>query len=312
MINLKNKKILITGASGFLGKHLVDQLLKSRMDKNNLKIPGSGQYDLRKIEDCRKAIRGVDIVIHLAANVGGIGYNLDKPGELFYDNLVMGMNLIEEARKKSIEKFVQIGTICSYPKITQIPFKEENLWEGYPEETNAPYGIAKKALLVMGQAYRKQYNLNTIHLLLVNLYGPGDNFDLKKSHVIPALIKKFIDAKNKRLKKVVVWGTGKPTREFLYVEDAVKAIIMATKKYDKSEPVNIGSGVEVSIKDLVNMIKIYTGYDGNIVWNKNMPDGQLRRKLDTKNATREFRFVAKTPFSEGLSITIEWYKKLLT
>lgn len=308
MLDLKNKIILVTGAYGFLGKHLID-LLKKETDNKNIKTPRFDEIDLREKENCVKAVRGVDVVIHLAANVGGIGYNQKNPGELFYDNAIMGIHLIEEARKAKVKKFVQIGTICAYPKFTLIPFREENLWDGYPEETNAPYGLAKKILLVQLQAYRAQYGFNGIYLLPVNLYGPGDNFDPKSSHVIPALIKKFIDAKESEEKEVVVWGSGKPTREFLYVEDAARGILLAVKKYDISEPVNLGSGKEISIKDLAEKIKKITGFKGNIVWDKTKPDGQPRRRLNTSRAKKEFGFTTKTSFDEGLKKTIEWYKK---
>jgi len=250
-----------------------------------------------------------DIVIHLAAKVGGIGLNSKKPGELFYDNLIMGVQLMEEARKRDIDKFLALGTICCYPKFAETPFKEENLWDGYPEETNAPYGLAKKMLLVQAQSYRVQYGFNAIYLMPVNLYGPGDNFDPESSHVIPALIKKCFDAIKEGKDKVVVWGTGKPTREFLYVEDASEGILLATEKYNKSEPVNLGAGFEISIKDLTHLIAELTGFKGKIVWDKSKPDGQPRRMLDTQKAKEEFGFVAKTSFKQGLKKTIDWYKK---
>lgn len=309
-MNIVKKKILVTGAHGFLGKHLIE-LLKKETDSKNIFTPSFRELDLREKENCTKAVKHRDVVIHLAANVGGIGYNQKNPGNLFYDNSVMGIHLIEEARRAGVEKFVQIGTICAYPKYTPIPFKEEDLWDGYPEETNAPYGLAKKMLLVQLQAYRVQYKFNGIFLLPVNLYGPGDNFDPKSSHVIPALIKKFIDAKRNGRDKVVVWGTGKPTREFLYVEDAAKGILLATKRYDKSEPVNLGSGKEISIKELAQKIKKITDFKGEIVWDKIKPDGQPRRKLDIRHAKKEFGFTAKTSFEEGLLKTIRWYEKEL-
>jgi GDP-L-fucose synthase len=310
MLNLKNKKILVTGAQGFLGKHLMS-LLEKETSIKNIYTPNFDELDLREKENCTKAVKGIDVVIHLAANVGGIGYNREKPGELFYDNAVMGIHLIEEARKAGVAKFVQVGTICAYPKFTPIPFKEENLWDGYPEETNAPYGLAKKMLLVQIQAYRQQYGFNAIYLLPVNLYGPGDNFDPKSSHVIPALARRFLEAKEKDQKEVVVWGSGKPTREFLYVEDAARAILAATQKYDKSDPVNLGSGKEISIKELANLINKLTGFKGNITWDRTKPDGQPRRMLDTTLAKKEFGFVAETPFEEGLKKTIKWYQKTL-
>jgi GDP-L-fucose synthase len=307
MIKLKDKNILVTGGVGFLGNHVVKELKDRGVPTKKIRIPKFENYDLRKVEDCHRVLKGIDIVIHLAANVGGIGYNQEKPGELFYDNAIMGINMIEEARRKNVEKFVQVGTICAYPKFTPVPFKEENLWDGYPEETNAPYGLAKKILLVMAQAYRAQYGMNIIYLLPVNLYGPGDNFDPKSSHVIPALIKKFVEAKDKDNNEVVVWGTGKPTREFLYVEDAAKGIVLATMKYDKADPVNLGSGKEISIKELALLIKEKVRYRGKIVWDKLKPDGQPRRMLDTSRARREFGFVAGTNFEDGLQKTINWY-----
>ncbi|OGM13510.1 GDP-fucose synthetase [Candidatus Woesebacteria bacterium RIFCSPLOWO2_01_FULL_39_23] len=307
-MNLENKKILITGGHGFLGGHLVNQL-KKEVKRSNLFTPSAGIMDLRVKENCTKAVRGKDIVIHLAARVGGIGYNREKPGELFYDNAVMGIHLMEEARLAGVEKFVQIGTICAYPKITPIPFKEKDLWNGYPEETNAPYGLAKKMLLVQAQAYRQQYGFNAIYLLPVNLYGPGDNFNPQSSHVIPALIRRFIEAKEKNLKEVVVWGSGIPTREFLYVEDAARAIILAANKYDKEDPVNIGPGKEISIRDLAETIKKLIEFKGRIIWDREKPDGQPRRWLDTSRAQTEFGFVASTPFEEGLFKTITWYKE---
>lgn len=308
MIKLQDKKILITGGAGFLGTHVLQKLQKIGCNSSNLIVPRSKEFDLRLIEDIVKVMRDVDIVIHLAANVGGIGYNMKYPGSLFYDNLAMGLHLMEEARKANVEKFVAIGTVCAYPKHTPVPFKEEDLWNGYPEETNAPYGIAKKMMLVQSQAYRVQYGFNSIFLLPVNLYGPYDNFDPESSHVIPALIRKFIEARENNLPEVVVWGTGKATREFLYVEDAAEAIILATERYSKSDPVNIGSSFEISIRDLVTLIQKLVGYNGKVVWDVTKPDGQPRRKLDVKKAESEFGFVSKTDFEVGLRNTIEWYK----
>jgi GDP-L-fucose synthase len=302
----KNKIVVVTGGAGFLGSHLVD-LIKT-MNPKKIVVPRSKDYDLREKADCARLVKNVDIVIHLAANVGGIGYNQEFPGTLFYDNLMMGIHLMEEARKAKVEKFVGIGTICAYPKFTPVPFKEENLWDGYPEETNAPYGLAKKMLLVQSQAYRKQYNFNSIYLLPVNLYGPGDNFDPKSSHVIPALIKKFVEAKNGKKPSVEIWGTGKPTREFLYVEDAVKAIVLATESYNSSEPVNLGSSFEISIKNLAQTIKKVVGYKGKVVFNTDKPDGQPRRKLNVSKAKKEFGFTSETSFEEGLKKTVEWYQ----
>lgn len=303
--SLKDKKILVTGGAGFLGKHVVDKIIEKNPKK--VFIPRSKDYDLRNQKDCEKVVQGMDLVIHLAANGGGIGYNRENPGTLCYDNLVMGAHIIEEARRAGVQKFVGLGTICQYPKYTPVPFKEEDLWKGYPEETNAPYGLAKKMLLVLSQAYRQQYGFNAIHLMPVNLYGPSDNFDPQSSHVIPALIKKFVDAKNRGDKFVIVWGTGKPTREFLYVEDAARAIVLAVEKYNKPAPINLGSSFEISIKDLVNLIKKLTGFKGNIVWDKTKPDGQPRRKLDTSRAEKEFGFKSKIDFEEGLKKTIQWY-----
>lgn len=311
-MNLKNKKILLTGGAGFLGKFVLKELLKQGCDKKNIFIPRHEKYDLRKLTVCKRVVKNQDIVIHLAGEVGGIKWNQKKPGELFYSNLIMGIQLMEEARKEKIEKFVSMGTVCAYPKFTPLPFKEIDLWNGYPEETNAPYGLAKKMLLVQGQAYRKQYGFNSIHLLLVNLYGPGDNFDLQSSHVIPALIKKIIEAKEKNDSKLVVWGTGKATREFLYVEDAAQAVVLATQKYNKPEPVNIGSGFEIKIKDLVNLIVKKVGFKGRILWDKTKPDGQPRRQLDISKAKKEFGFTAKTNFKKGLEKTIKWYLKVKT
>lgn len=304
--SLKDKNILVTGGAGFLGTYIVDYL-KKRQPKKVI-IPRSKEFDLRKEEVCKEIVKGIDVVIHLAANVGGIGYNKENPGALFYDNLVMGVHLMEEARKAGVEKFIGLGTICQYPKYTQVPFKEEELWNGYPEETNAPYGLAKKMLLVQSQAYRQQYGFNAIHLMPVNLYGPGDNFDLESSHVIPALIKKFVDSKKRGDKFVIIWGTGKPTREFLYVEDAAEAIVLAAERYNKPDPVNIGSSFEISIKDLGELIKKLIQFKGEIVWDKTKPDGQPRRKLDTSRAMKEFGFKSKTSFEIGLEKTIEWYK----
>lgn len=310
-ISLKNKKILVTGGAGFLGKHVVEKLLVKGISGKNIFVPRSRKYDLRKEADCAKVVKGMDIVIHLAGTVGGIGYNLQNPGTVFYDNLLMGTHLIEEARKAKVSKFVIIGTVCAYPKYTPVPFKEENLWNGYPEETNASYGLAKKTLLVQAQAYRQQYGFNAIYLLLVNLYGPEDNFNPESSHVIPSLIKKFIEARDKHEETVTVWGTGMATREFLYVEDCAEAIVLATEKYDGKEPINVGASFEISIKELVKLIKELTGFQGKIIFDKTKPDGQPRRKLDTAKAKKEFGFESKTNFREGLKKTIEWYQKFL-
>lgn len=309
MINLAKKKILITGAHGFLGKHLVKNLLdKRKVPKENLFLPTFEQLDLRKWENCQKAVVGQNIVIHLAAKVGGIGLNSEKPAELFYDNAIMGIQLLEAARQAGVEKFVVIGTVCAYPKFTPVPFKEENLWLGYPEETNAPYGLAKKILLVQSQAYRLQYGFNAIYLLPVNMYGLGDNFDPKSSHVIAAIIKKFYGAKKNGLNYIEVWGTGKATREFLYVEDGAEGILLATEKYDKPEPVNIGSGMEISIKNLAELICKLMDFKGEIRWDTSKPDGQPRRCLDVSKAMKEFSFKAITSLEEGLKKTIKWFE----
>ncbi len=310
MINLKKKKILITGAHGFLGKHLVKNLLEKRkVPERNLFLPTFQELDLRRWEGCQKAVEGQDIIIHLAAKVGGIGANLEKPGEFFYDNAVMGIQLMEAARQSGVEKFVAIGTICAYPKFTPVPFGEKDLWSGYPEETNASYGLAKKMLLVQAQAYRQQYSFNAIYLLPVNMYGPGDNFDPKSSHVIAAIIRKVYEAKKEGKSFIEAWGTGKPTREFLYVEDGAEGIILATEKYDKPDPVNLGSGMEILIKDLVKLICKLMDFKGEIHWNTSKPDGQPRRMLDTSRAETEFGFRAETDFKTGLREMIDWWQK---
>jgi GDP-L-fucose synthase len=306
--NFISKKILLTGGSGFLGAFVAEELEARGVGKSNIRIPRSRELDLRKWESCRKAVDGVDVVIHLAAKVGGIGYNLKYPGELFYDNAIMGIQLMEAARQAGVEKFVCVGTVCAYPKHTPVPFKEENLWDGYPEETNAPYGVAKKALLVQAESYRKQYGFNAVYLVPVNLYGPGDHFDAEDAHVIPALILKFFDAKEKGLGKVTAWGTGNPSREFLYVKDAARGIVMAAERYEKSGPVNLGSGEEIRIGELVYMIKELVGYEGEVEWDASRPDGQPRRKLDVSKAKEEFGFESEVSLAEGLVETIEWYR----
>lgn len=310
MSYLTGKRVVVTGGAGFLGSYLVPLIKKSNPE--SIFVPKIEDYDLRDKEDIIRMYENAkaEVVIHLAAVVGGIGANRENPGKFFYDNAIMGIQLMEYARQYKVDKFVAIGTICAYPMLTPVPFKEENLWSGYPEGTNAPYGLAKKMLLVQSQAYRKQYNFNSIFLLPVNLYGPGDNYDPKSSHVIAALIKKCFDAINEDKNEIVVWGTGKPTREFIYVEDAARGILMATEEYNKPEPVNIGAGFEISIKDLVDLIVQLTGFKGKIIWDTSKPDGQPKRCLDTTKAYNEFGFKAKTNFKVGIKKTIEWYKSI--
>lgn len=305
----KDKKVVVTGGNGFLGSHLVAKI-KAKGPKS-IFIPRFPEYDLRKYEDCLAVAKKGDVIIHLAANVGGIGYNREFPATLFDDNILMGTFMMMAARATKVKKYVALGTVCAYPKFTPVPFKEDSLWNGYPEETNAPYGLAKKMQLVQAQAYRQQYGFNAIFLLPVNLYGPGDNFNPKSSHVIPALIRKFVEAKRKNEPEVVVWGTGKASREFLYVEDAAEGIILATEKYNKSDPVNLGAGFEIKILDLVKLIKNLTGFQGKIVWDITKPDGQPRRMLDVSRAKKEFGFVAKASFEKGLKETIDWYTQNL-
>lgn len=307
-MNLKGKRVMVTGGSGFLGSYVTSRLEEKEVNVFSL---GRKNYDLTKQQEVERALTEInpDVIIHLAAVVGGIGVNRKHPGTFFYQNAVMGIELMEQARQRNIEKFVAVGTICAYPKFTQVPFKEEDLWEGYPEETNAPYGLAKKMMLVQAQSYRDEFSFNAIYLLPVNLYGPRDNFDPNSSHVIPALIKKCIDAKRQGLGKIVVWGTGNASREFLYVEDAAEGIVLATEKYDYREPINLGSGREIKIKDLVGKIAELTGYEGDIEWDTSKPDGQPRRCLDVSKAERYFGFRAKTDFDTGLEKTIRWYEE---
>jgi GDP-L-fucose synthase len=310
VIDLSKKRIVVTGGAGFLGAYVIEKL-KIRGCKDIL-IPRIEDYDFVQPGAVKRMYKNAraDIVIHLAAQVGGIEVNRRNPGKFFYDNLMMGVQLMEEGRQTGLEKFVALGTICAYPKFTPVPFKEEDLWNGYPEETNAPYGLAKKMLLVQSQAYRQQYGFNSIFLLPVNLYGPGDNFDPKSSHVIPSLIKKCLDAIRENKSEIVVWGTGKASREFLFVEDCAEGIVLATEKYDKSDPVNLGAGFEISIKDLVSLIIRLTGFKGAVNWDATKPDGQPRRMLDTSRAQKEFGFKSWTNFEEGLTKTIEWYRML--
>jgi GDP-L-fucose synthase len=307
MIDLSNKRIVVTGGAGFLGKHLVKRL--ERLGCRNVIAPSHRDCDLTRLDAIESlfAKHEPEVLIHMAAVVGGIGANKENPGRYFYENAIMGIQLIEAARRFGVEKSVILGTICAYPKFTPLPFLEEAIWDGYPEETNAPYGLAKKMMLVQCQAYRDQYGMNAIYLLPVNLYGPGDNFNLQSSHVIPALIRKCVEAVRAGNKEIILWGDGSPTREFLYVEDAVEGIVLATKSYDKPDPVNLGSGMEISIRDLATTIAELTGFTGEIVWDKSKPNGQPRRCLDVTRAEREFNFRAATPFEIGLRKTIDWY-----
>jgi GDP-L-fucose synthase len=308
-VDLSSKRILLTGGSGFLGRHVLDAL--RAQGARDVVVPRKAQYDLTQEEAVARVYRDhrPDVVIHLAAIVGGIGANREKPGQFFYDNLMMGTQLMEYARRSGVEKFVGIGTICSYPKLTKVPFREDDLWSGYPEETNAPYGLAKKMLLVQGQAYRAQYGFNAIHLLPVNLYGPGDNFDPASSHVIPALMLKCQEAIEKSGSEIVCWGDGSPTREFLYVEDCAEALVAATRLYEGAEPVNIGAGFEISIKDLSELIAELMGFEGEIRWDVTKPNGQPRRCLNVDRAREAFGFQAKTDFRPGLEKTIRWFRE---
>jgi GDP-L-fucose synthase len=312
MSYLENKRILLTGSGGFLGRFVVKNLLEKRkVDSKNLIIPRSRTDDLRDIAVCERLVKDVDVVIHVAGRTGGIGFNKRHPGSLFYDNIIMNTQLMEASRREGASKFVGIGTVCSYPKFTPVPFLEEDLWSGYPEETNASYGLAKKMMLVQGQAYRQEYDFNAVHLLMVNLYGPGDNFDPEDSHVIPSLVRKFVDAKDNDLPFVTLWGSGRASREFLYVADAAEAIIAATELYNEGAPVNIGSGKEVSISNLAETISRIVEYEGELRFDATRPDGQPRRCLDTAKAEKEFGFKASTDLEQGLRETITWYRKYM-
>ena len=305
----KNRRVCVTGGAGFLGSFVTQKLREQGAEE--IYIPHFEEYDLVKMDDINKMldVAKPDIIIHLAAHVGGIGANREHPAEFFYDNLMMGVQLMHQAYLRGVEKFVAIGTVCAYPKFTPVPFREEDIWNGYPEETNAPYGLAKKMLLVQSQAYRQQYGFNSIFLLPVNLYGPRDNFNPASSHVIPALIRKCIEAQEAGIGEIEVWGDGSPTREFLYVEDAANGIVMAAEKYNDSAPVNLGSSHEISIKDLAALIVRLTGFDGKLVWDKTKPNGQPRRALDTRRALEQFGFKAEVDFEEGLRNTIAWYRE---
>jgi GDP-L-fucose synthase len=306
MIDWRSKKVLVTGGAGFLGTHIV-KILKDR-GALHIEIPRSKDCDLTIRENCTKVVKDIDIVFHLAAKVGGIGLNLEEPGRLFFENLIMGIQLMEEARRAGVEKFMTVGTICSYPKFTPIPFSEDNLWDGYPEETNAPYGLAKKMLLVQSQAYRQQYGFNSTVLFPTNLYGPRDNFDPRSSHVIPALIRKIYEAKKNGSKSIVVWGDGSPTRDFLFVEDAARGIVMASERYNKSDPVNLGTGREVSIRELVKMICKLMEFKGRVKWDTSKPGGQPRRCVSIERAKKEFGWEPQVSLLEGLRRTINWYR----
>lgn len=305
-MDIQNKKIVVTGGAGFVGQHVVEKL--KEQGASNIFVPNSFEFDLRQKVNCKKVVEGADIVIHLAAQIGGIGFIDKHQGEIFYNNLIMGTELMEAARIAGVKKYVSFGTVCEYPKVIPLPFKEENLWDGYPEETTATYGLAKKMQLVQAVAYKKQYGFNAIHIIPVNLFGPGDNFDSESAHVIPSLIRKIIEAREKNASSVEIWGSGKATREFLYVMDAVQGIVLATKNYNSTDPVNLGTGVETSIKEVTELIMELSEYRGKIEWNSSKPDGQPRRQLDVSKA-KKFGFEAKTDLRSGLRKTIEWYEQ---
>lgn len=305
MSYIEDKRVLLTGGAGFLGNYVREEL-KTR-GAGEIIVPRSREYDLRQWNKCKEAVKDTDIVIHLAAKVGGIGYNRQYPGSLFYDNAIMGIQLMEAARQENVDKFVAVGTICAYPKYTPVPFREEELWNGYPEETNAPYGLAKKMMLVQSQAYRQQYDFNSIYLLPVNLYGPGDNFNPESSHVIPALIKKFAEAVENNSESIDIWGTGNASREFFHVKDAARGIVMATEAYNESDPINLGYGMEITIGELVEKMIEISNFKGEIAWDKTKPDGQPRRCLDVSRAEEKFRFKAEVNFDDGLRETYLWY-----
>jgi len=308
-VELSKERIAVTGGDGFLGRHLQAELIRAGVDRSRILVPLHPDFDFTKPSDVQRMYDQMrpTIVIHLAAEVGGIGANQERPGRFFYANMAMGLHLTEQARLSGLKKFVQIGTVCAYPEFTPIPFRETDLWNGYPEKTNAPYGIAKKALLIMLQSYREQYGLNGIYLIPVNLYGPGDNFDAATSHVIPALIRKFVEARRSGARSVSLWGTGSASREFLYVEDCARAIVLAAQRYDAAEPVNVGVGEDITIRDLVEKLRRLVGYDGEIVWDPSKPDGQPRRRLDTRRAADLFGFRAQVSLDDGLRRTLDWY-----